>query len=62
MLMFIPIPIKAKYFVIGYGVIELFMGVSNFRFDNVAHFAHLGGMLFGFILIKYWNRRKDIFY
>jgi membrane associated rhomboid family serine protease len=62
MLMFIPIPIKAKYFVIGYGVIELFMGVSSFQFDNVAHFAHLGGMLFGFILIKYWNRRKDIFY
>lgn len=62
MLLFPPIPIKAKYFVIGYGVIELFMGVSSFQFDNVAHFAHLGGMLFGFILIKYWNRRKDIFY
>jgi membrane associated rhomboid family serine protease len=62
MLLFPPIPIKAKYFVIGYGVIELFMGVSNFQFDNVAHFAHLGGMLFGFILIKYWNKRKDIFY
>lgn len=62
MLLFPPIPIKAKYFVIGYGVIELFMGVSNFQFDNVAHFAHLGGMLFGFILIKYWSRRKDIFY
>ncbi len=62
MLLFPPIPIKAKYFVIGYGVIELFMGVSNFQFDNVAHFAHLGGMLFGFILIKYWNRRKDLFY
>ena len=62
MLLIPPIPIKAKYFVIGYGVIELFMGVSNFSFDNVAHFAHLGGMLFGFILIKYWNRRKDIFY
>lgn len=62
MLLFPPIPIKAKYFVIGYGVIELFMGVSNFQFDNVAHFAHLGGMLFGFLLIKYWQRRKDIFY
>lgn len=62
MLLFPPIPIKAKYFVIGYGVVELFMGVSNFQFDNVAHFAHLGGMLFGFILIKYWQRRKDIFY
>lgn len=62
MLLFPPIPIKAKYFVIGYGVIELFMGVSNFQFDNVAHFAHLGGMLFGFLLIKYWKRRKDLFY
>jgi len=62
MLLFPPIPIKAKYFVIGYGVIELFMGVSNFQFDNVAHFAHLGGMLFGFILIKYWNKRKNTFY
>jgi len=62
MLLIPPMPIKAKYFVIGYGVIELFMGISNFKFDNVAHFAHLGGMLFGFILIKYWQRRKDIFY
>jgi membrane associated rhomboid family serine protease len=62
MLMFIPIPIKAKYFVIGYGAIELFMGVSNFQFDNVAHFAHLGGMLFGIVLILYWRKRKDIFY
>ncbi len=62
MLLFPPIPIKAKYFVIGYGAIELFMGVSNFKFDNVAHFAHLGGMLFGFILIKYWQRKKDLFY
>ncbi len=62
MLLFPPIPIKAKYFVMGYGAIELFMGVSNFKFDNVAHFAHLGGMLFGFILIKYWQRKKDLFY
>ena len=62
MLLFPPIPIKAKYFVIGYGVIELFMGVSNFQFDNVAHFAHLGGMLFGIILILYWRNRKDLFY
>jgi len=62
MLLFPPIPIKAKYFVMGYGAIELFMGVSNFKFDNVAHFAHLGGMLFGFVLIKYWQRRKDLFY
>lgn len=49
-------PIKAKYVVIGYGLIELFSGLQNNPMDNVAHFAHLGGMLFGFILIKYWNK------
>jgi len=58
MLLFPPIPIKAKWFVIGYGVIELWLGVANRSGDNVAHFAHLGGMIFGFILIKYWNRKK----
>ena len=56
--MFIPIPIKAKYFVIGYGLIEFFMGVSNCSNDNVAHFAHLGGMLFGFFLILYWRKKN----
>ena len=56
-IMFIPIPIKAKYVVIGYGFIELFSGIANFSGDNIAHFAHLGGMLFGFILIKIWQRR-----
>lgn len=56
MLLFPPIPIKAKYMVIGYGVIELFMGVANFSYDNVAHWAHLGGMLFGFFMIKYWQK------
>ena len=50
------IPIKAKYFVIIYGLIELFGGLQNAEGDNVAHFAHLGGMLFGFILIQYWKR------
>lgn len=59
MLLFFPVPIKAKYFVIGYGVIELFSGIANRPGDNVAHFAHLGGMLFGFILIKYWRRRGN---
>jgi membrane associated rhomboid family serine protease len=53
-----PFPIKAKYLVIGYGAIELFAGFANFSFDNVAHFAHLGGMLFGIILVLYW-RKKD---
>jgi membrane associated rhomboid family serine protease len=54
----IPFPIKAKYLVAGYGVIELFAGIANFSFDNVAHFAHLGGMLFGVILVLLW-RKKD---
>ena len=54
----IPFPIKAKYLVTLYGVIELFTGIANFSFDNIAHFAHLGGMLFGIILVLYW-RKKD---
>lgn len=56
MLLFIPVPIKAKYFVIGYGVIELVLGFSNLPHDNIAHFAHLGGMLFGFILLRIWYK------
>jgi membrane associated rhomboid family serine protease len=61
MLLFPPIPIKAKYFVMGYGAIELFLGISQ-PGSNIAHFAHLGGMLFGFILIKYWNKNSKKFY
>jgi membrane associated rhomboid family serine protease len=53
----IPFPIKAKFFVIGYAVIELLSGLANNPNDNVAHFAHLGGMIFGFILIMYWRKR-----
>ena len=56
-LMFVPIPIKAKYFVFFYGLAELTMGVANFSGDTVAHFAHLGGMLFGFILIRMWKTK-----
>lgn len=62
MLLFPPIPMKAKYFVIGYAVIELYMGISNNPGDNIAHFAHLGGMLFGFILIKYWQKSRRNFF
>jgi len=61
MLLFPPIPIKAKYFVIGYGALELILGVSNSG-SNVAHFAHLGGMLFGYFMIKYWNKNSTKFY
>lgn len=50
------IPMKAKYFVMLYGAIELYSAYQNNPTDNVAHFAHLGGMLFGFILIKFWNK------
>jgi len=56
---FIPIPVKAKYMVIGYGVIEFFLGVSR-SMDSVAHFAHLGGMLFGLILILYWKKKGTL--
>jgi membrane associated rhomboid family serine protease len=51
------IPIKAKWFVLIYGLIELYSGIRNSANDNVAHFAHLGGMIFGFILIYYWRRK-----
>lgn len=55
MLLIPPVPIKAKYMVMIYGALELYLGISNNPADNVAHFAHLGGMLFGFILIKMWK-------
>jgi membrane associated rhomboid family serine protease len=54
MLMFPPIPMKAKYFVLLYGLLELYLGVSGSS-PGVANFAHLGGMLFGFILLRYWS-------
>lgn len=57
-LMFVPIPIKAKWMVIGYGVIELLIGLGTARgaADGIAHWAHLGGMIFGFMMIYYWKR------
>ena len=58
-ILFVPIPIKAKYFVIGYGAIELISGIINRQGDNVAHFAHLGGMLFGIIFILIWGKGKN---
>ena len=54
----IPFPIKAKYFVIGYAVIELISGLGTSG-DGIAHFAHLGGMIFGFFLILYWRKKKN---
>ncbi|HEY0197369.1 MAG TPA: rhomboid family intramembrane serine protease [Rhodanobacter sp.] len=59
MLMFLPIPMPAWLFVIGYAVLELFMGVTGTQ-AGVAHFAHLGGMLGGIVLIQYWRGRLPI--
>ena len=57
MLMFPPIPMKAKYMVILFGIMELYLGVSGSA-PGVANFAHLGGMLFGFFLLRYWMKSR----
>ena len=57
--LYFAIPIKAKYFVAAYGLIELWLGIQNSTSDNV---AHLGGMLFGYFLIKYWRKNSQHFY
>jgi membrane associated rhomboid family serine protease len=62
MLLFFPVPIKAKYFVILYAALELYLGIQNNPGDNIAHFAHLGGALFGFVLVKLWSRDRRNFY
>ncbi len=62
MLIFLPVPIKAKYFIPLLILIELFLGVNQFSWDNIAHFAHLGGALFGFLLILYWRRTGEQLY
>jgi hypothetical protein len=56
MLLFPPIPIKARTLALGYGALELYLALQN-PGDGVAHFAHLGGMLVGYILLKYWQKR-----
>ena len=58
MLLIPPIPMKAKYFVAIFGAIELISGITRAN-SGVAHFAHLGGMLVGFILIKYWGLKSE---
>lgn len=61
MLIFPPIPMKAKWFVLIFGLMELYYGFKQSG-DDVAHFAHLGGMLFGYLIIKYWNSKRTNFY
>lgn len=62
MLLFPPIPIKAKYFVLILGGIAIYSQFMNSAGDNVAHLAHLGGMLFAFIMIKFWSKDRSNFY
>lgn len=57
-----PIPVKAKWLVALYGIQALFSAVHKAPGDHVAHFAHLGGMIVAFFLVKYWNNRRDYFY
>ncbi len=55
-------PVKAKWLVIAYGAIELFSGINNNPGDNVAHFAHLGGLFVGIILVLLWRKNRTEFY
>lgn len=55
--LYFAIPVKAKYFVIFYGLLELYLGISRTS-SNIAHFAHLGGMIFGYFLIMYWKHKN----
>ena len=60
-LIFPPIPVKAKWLVIIFAAIELFSGINGIQ-DGVAHFAHLGGMLFGWLLIRWWRKHGKLYY
>lgn len=62
MLLFFPFPIKAKYLVSAYILYEVYAGIQKMPGDNVAHFAHVGGILFAFILIKLWGNKRNVFY
>jgi membrane associated rhomboid family serine protease len=63
MLMFIPIPIKAKYLIPGLMVLDLYGAFGGMAGDNVAHWAHLGGALCGFLIVLFWNKNnRNTFY
>ncbi|MEM9025046.1 MAG: rhomboid family intramembrane serine protease, partial [Bacteroidota bacterium] len=61
-LLLLPVPVKAKYYIPVLMIAELYLGVRNFELDNVAHFAHLGGAVFGYILLKIWQKYRSHFY
>jgi rhomboid-like protein len=58
-IMFIPIPVKAKYIIPVYIIMELSLGVAKIPGDSIAHYAHLGGALLGFILVKLWKDKDN---
>jgi membrane associated rhomboid family serine protease len=60
-IMFIPVPVKAKYIIPVYIVIELTLGVAKIEGDSIAHFAHLGGALIGYILVKLWRNKSNYY-
>ena len=61
MLIFPPVVLKAKWFVLIYGLLELLFGVSGYQ-AGVAHFAHLGGMIWGFGLLYWWRKKRKIYF
>jgi membrane associated rhomboid family serine protease len=62
-IMFIPVPVKAKWAVLGFIALDVFGGLSRVPNDNIAHFAHVGGALIGFLICLYWNKtNKRTFY
>ena len=62
MLIFLPIPIKAKFFIPILIVLEMTLGVANFQWDNFAHWAHIGGAIAGFIIVSIWKKDRNNFY
>ena len=60
-LLFPPVSMKAKWFVLIFAGIELLLGISNNPADNVAHFAHLGGLIFAFLLLMFWKKRRRLY-
>lgn len=60
-LFFPPVSMKAKWFVLIFAGIELLLGISNNPADNVAHFAHLGGLIFAFLLLMFWKKRRRLY-
>ncbi len=62
MLIFLPVPIKAKYFIPILIVLEMSLGVANFEWDNFAHWAHIGGALTGLLIVLLWKKDRNSFY